>query len=49
MLFSSVIIQTTFVIILAGFVMATALAFGLGCKDIASKYMSDTLSKLQGK
>ena len=45
--FSSVIIQTTFSIVVAAIAFGIALAFGLGCKDIAGKYVGDFLDKLR--
>jgi len=45
--FSSVIIQATFSIVTAAAAFGVALAFGLGCKDIAGKYVGDFLDKLR--
>ena len=45
--FSSVIIQTTFSIVVAAVAFGAALAFGLGCKEIAGKAVSDWLGKIQ--
>ncbi|MBI3615815.1 MAG: hypothetical protein HY211_04780 [Candidatus Omnitrophica bacterium] len=45
--FSSVIVQTTFSIVVAAVAFGLALAFGLGCKDIAGKYVGDFLDKLR--
>jgi hypothetical protein len=45
--FSSVIIQATFTIVVAAVAFALALAFGLGCKDIAGKTMADFLDKIR--
>jgi len=47
--FSSMIIQATFTIILSAVAFGTALAFGLGCKDIAGKMVSDFIEKLKGR
>lgn len=47
--FSSVIIQQTFAIVLASVAFGTALAFGLGCKDIAGEMMSDFIRKVKGR
>ncbi len=45
--FSSVIIQTTFTIVVAAICFGFALAFGLGCKDIVGKYVNDFLDKIR--
>ena len=45
--FSSVIVQTTFTIVVAAVALGLALAFGLGCKDIAGRYMGDFLDKIR--
>ncbi|MBI3333047.1 MAG: hypothetical protein HYZ93_03025 [Candidatus Omnitrophica bacterium] len=45
--FSSVIIQTTFTVVVAAICFGLALAFGLGCKDIAGKYVSDFIDKIR--
>lgn len=45
--FSSMIIQTTFSIVVAAIAFGTALAFGLGCKDIAGKTVGDFIDKLR--
>lgn len=45
--FSSVIIQATFSIVTAAAAFGVALAFGLGCKDIAGKTVGDFLDKLR--
>ena len=45
--FSSVIVQTTFSIVVAAIAFGIALAFGLGCKEIAGKYVGDFLDKLR--
>ncbi len=45
--FSSVVIQATFSIVVAAVAFGMALAFGLGCKDIAGKYVGDFLDKLR--
>jgi hypothetical protein len=39
----------TLAIILGSIGLALALAFGLGCKDIAAKYMDDLIDKLKKK
>lgn len=44
-----IIIASAVQIILAALGLGLALAFGLGCRDIAGKYMSDLLSKLKEK
>ncbi len=41
------IIDLTISIILGSFGLGFALAFGLGCKDIVGKFVSDSLSKLK--
>ncbi|MBI3312009.1 MAG: hypothetical protein HYZ88_00570 [Candidatus Omnitrophica bacterium] len=46
--FSSMIIQTTFTIVLTAICFGFALAFGLGCKDIAGRSVSDFLDKIRG-
>lgn len=46
--FSSIIIQTTFTIVVAAVAFGAALAFGLGCKDIAGRAVGDFLDKLRG-
>ena len=45
--FRSMVIQTTFTIVVAALAFGFALAFGLGCKDIAGKYVSEFLHKIQ--
>lgn len=45
--FSSVIVQTTFTIVLAAVALGLALAFGLGCKEIAGRYLSEFIGKIQ--
>ena len=45
--FSSVIVQTTFTIVVAAIAFGLALAFGLGCKDIAGKYVGDFIDKVR--
>ncbi len=45
--FSSIIIQATFSIVVAAVAFGTAVAFGLGCKDIAGRYVGDFLDKLR--
>lgn len=46
--FSSMIIQTTFTIVLTAVSFGLALAFGLGCKEIAGRAVSDFLDKIRG-
>lgn len=46
--FSSVIVQATFTIILSAVAFGAALAFGLGCKDIAGRAVGDFLDRLRG-
>lgn len=46
--FSSIIVQTTFTVILTAVAFGAALAFGLGCKDIAGRAVGDFLDKLRG-
>lgn len=46
--FSSIIVQTTFTIVLSAVAFGAALAFGLGCKDIAGRAVGDFLDKLRG-
>jgi len=43
------IIELTISIVLGGFGLALALAFGLGCKDLAAKAMSEFIDKLKKK
>lgn len=43
--FSSVIIQTTFTIVIGAVAIGAALAFGLGCKDLAGKWVADFIEK----
>ena len=38
-----------FLIILSGITLAGALAFGLGCKDLAGRWLSDLISQLQSR
>ncbi len=38
-----------FLIVLSGITLAAALAFGLGCKDIAGHWLSDLISQLQSR
>ena len=38
-----------FLIILAGLSLGTALAFGLGCKDLAGRWLSDVVEQLQSR
>ena len=45
--FSSVIVQTTFTIVVAAVAFGLALAFGLGCKDIAGKYTAEFIDKIR--
>ena len=45
--FSSVIIQTTFTVVVAAVSFGTALAFGLGCKDIAAKFAAEFIDKIR--
>ncbi len=45
---SSTIIQTTFNTVVMAFSFGAALAFGLGCKDIAGKAVQGFLNKLDG-
>jgi len=45
---SSTIIQTTFNTVVMAFSFGAALAFGLGCKDIAGRAVQDFLNKLGG-
>ena len=47
--FSSVIIQTTVAIVTAAIAFGAALAFGLGCKDIAGDFMNDFIKKVRGR
>ncbi|MBI3322706.1 MAG: hypothetical protein HYZ94_03385 [Candidatus Omnitrophica bacterium] len=46
--FSSMIVQATFTIILSAAAFGTALAFGLGCKEIAGRAVADFLDKVRG-
>lgn len=46
--FSSMIVQATFTIILTAVSFGFALAFGLGCKEIAGRSVSDFLDKIRG-
>lgn len=43
------IIELTISIILASFGLALAIAFGLGCKDLAGKFMAEQLDKMKFK
>lgn len=43
------IIELTVSILLGAIGLAFALAFGLGCKDIAAKYLSDLINKIKAK
>lgn len=47
--FSSMIIQTTFTIVLTAVGLGFALAFGLGCKDIAGRAVSDFFDNIRGR
>jgi len=47
--FNSVIIQTTVAIVTAAIAFGAALAFGLGCKDIAGDFMADFIKKVRGR
>ncbi|MBI1953596.1 MAG: hypothetical protein HYS41_05675 [Candidatus Omnitrophica bacterium] len=47
--FSSIIIQTTFTVVLAAVAFGFSLAFGLGCKEIAGRAVGDFLDKLRGR
>jgi hypothetical protein len=38
-----------FLIILAGFSLGCALAFGLGCKELAGRWMADIVDQVQGR
>lgn len=44
-----IIVASAVQITLAAVGLGLALAFGLGCKDIAAKYMSELINKLKGK
>lgn len=46
--FSSMIVQATFTIVLSAVAFGAALAFGLGCKDLAGRSVADFLEKLRG-
>ena len=45
---SSTIIQTTFNTVVMAFAFGAALAFGLGCKDLAGKAVQDFVNRLHG-
>ena len=45
--FSSMIVQTTFTIVLAAVAFGAALAFGLGCKEIAGRAVADFIDRIQ--
>ncbi|MDO8729712.1 MAG: hypothetical protein Q7J69_00790 [Candidatus Omnitrophota bacterium] len=45
---SSMIIQTTFNTVVMAFAFGAALAFGLGCKDLAGKAVQDFVNRLNG-
>ena len=45
--FSSVIIQTTFTIVIAAIAFGTALAFGLGCQSLAGRFASEFIDKVR--
>lgn len=47
--FSSIIVQTTFTVVLAAVAFGFALAFGLGCKEIAGRAVADFLDKVRGR
>ncbi len=47
--FSSIIVQATFTVVLAAVSFGFALAFGLGCKDIAGRAVADFLDKIRGR
>lgn len=47
--FSSMIIQTTFTIVVAALCFGTALAFGLGCKDLAGRTLEEFIEKVRGE
>lgn len=41
--------QEALLIVLAGFSLGAALAFGLGCKDLAGRWTSDLIEEIRGK
>jgi hypothetical protein len=43
------LIKMTVTIVLASAGLATALAFGLGCKDIAGRFLGDLIDKIKRK
>jgi small-conductance mechanosensitive channel len=43
------IIELTISIVLASLGLGVALAFGLGCRDLAAKYISDLIESLKSK
>ncbi len=43
------IIELTITILLASLGLGCAIAFGLGCKDIAGKFMAETIEKVKSK
>lgn len=43
------IIELTISVVLASFGLAMAIAFGLGCKDLAGKFTADLLDKMKSK
>jgi len=38
-----------FLIILGGISLGSAIAFGLGCKDMAGRWVGDLVDQIQGK
>jgi len=46
---ATLLVTTTFNIILAGFCLALALAFGLGGRDVAAKYLNEWRQKQSGQ
>ncbi len=42
-------IDQVFLIVLGGLSLGGALAFGLGCKDLAGRWMSDVIEQVQGR
>ena len=45
--FSSMVIQATFTVVVAAVSFGFALAFGLGCKDIAGKFVADFIGQVR--
>ncbi|MCM8794666.1 MAG: hypothetical protein NC819_02545 [Candidatus Omnitrophica bacterium] len=45
--FKSVVVETTFIIIVAAVSFGLALAFGLGCKDLVGKMVADFIANLK--